>query len=231
MDKKPRSEPEALPQHASCPYCTLQVTVGDATCPHCRKPLPAAQGGEAGKRGGPDKEKAKAAPGRPAQSVYRTSGGGIWERYGKWIKAAVPIAVALVVLAVVYQRWVGVRVVVTPNPSLPVKAGVEKKGSLVIVRGTVVNEGDDIPDLSLKSIGVMVEFAYRDGRRQRKRIFPKAEFRGEGALLRGETGSFEIEAPTAGLEEVVLRSEVVDLGTGRELVPPGGKWRVIPDGR
>ncbi len=221
MNKKPPSEPEALPRYASCPYCTLQVTVGEATCPHCRKPLPAAPGG-------PEK---KAAARRPEHAGYRTSGGGIWERYGKWIKAAVPIALALVVLAVVHQRWVGVRVTVTPNPSLPVKADVEKKGSLVLVRGTVLNDGEDVPDLSLKSIGVMVEFAYRDGRRQRKRIFPKAQFRGEGALLRGETGTFEIEAPREGLEEVVLKSEVVDLGTGRDLIPPGGKWRVVPGGR
>lgn len=227
MDKKPPSEPEALPQFASCPFCTLQVRVGDPTCPHCRKPLPAAQQGA-------DRGKGKAEPGpaaRPPQGGYRTSGGGAWERYGKWIKAAVPIAVALVVLAVVYQRWVGVRVTVTPNPSLPVKATVEKQGNRVLVRGTVLNEGNDVPDLSLKSIGVMVEFAYRNGRRQRKRIFPKAEFRGEGALLRGETGSFEIDAPKEGLEEVVLRSEVVDLGVGRDLTPPGGKWRVVPDGR
>ncbi len=228
MEKKPPSAPEPFPEYTSCPYCTLQVKVGDPECLHCRKPLPQPGGGT----GKSAKVRKPARPERPAAAAgYRTAGSGAWERYGKWIKAAVPIAVALVVFAVVYQRWVGVRVTVTPNPSLPVKAAVEKKGGLVVVRGTVVNEGEDIPDLSLKSIGVMVEFAYRDGRRQRKRIFPKAEFRGEGALLRGETGSFEIEAPKAGLEEVVLRSEVVDLGTNRDLVPPGGKWRVVPDGK
>jgi len=162
--------------------------------------------------------------GRPRGSDFR-------DRYGKWIKAAVPIALALVVLAIIYQRWVGVRITVSPNPSLPVKASLVKKGNVVVVRGTVTNEGDDIPDLSMKSIGLMVEFAYRDGRRHRKRVFPKAEFRGEGALLRGETGSFEIEAPKDGLEEVLFRSEVVDLATGRDLVPPGGKWQVVPGGR
>ena len=221
MDKKTPPAPEALIQYSSCPYCTLQVKVGDPVCLHCKKPLPP-PGGDARKA---------AAPSSPRAAGYRTSGGGVWDRYGKWIMAAVPIALALVVVAIIYQRWVGVRITVVPNTSLPVKAALEKKGALVLVRGTVLNEGEDIPDLSLKSIGVMVEFAYRDGRRQRKRIFPKAEFRGEGALLRGETGAFEIEAPKEGLEEVVLRSEVVDLGTKRELVPPGGKWRVIPDGK
>ncbi len=222
MDKKTPPAPDTLPRYTSCPYCTLQVAVGDPVCLHCKKPLPAA-GGEPEKAG---KEAAQ-----PARAAYRTSGGGVWERYGKWILAAVPIALALVVVAIIYQRWVGVRITVVPNASLPVKATGEKKGGLVLVRGTVVNEGEDVPDLSLQSIGVMVEFAYRDGRRQRKRIFPKAEFRGEGALLRGETGSFEIQAPKEGLEEVVLRSEVVDLGTKRDLVPPGGKWRVIPGGK
>ncbi len=231
MEKKPPSAPESLPEYTACPYCTLQVKVGDPVCLHCKNPLPqpGGEGGKAGKAAKAAKAERGAAP--PARAGYRTSGGGVWQRYGKWITAAVPIALALVVLAIVYQRWVGVRVTVTPNPSLPVKADVEKKGNFVLVRGTVSNAGEDIPDLSLKSIGVMVEFAYRDGRRLRKRIFPKAEFRGEGAMLRGETGSFEIEAPKEGLEEVVLRSEVVDLGTRRELVPPGGKWKVIPDGR
>ena len=221
MEKTPASEPE-VPQYTSCPYCTMQVTVGDAACPHCRKPL-TPPGAEAGK--------APAVARRPARAVGRPRGSDFRDRYGKWIKAAVPIALALVVLAIIYQRWVGVRITVSPNPSLPVKASLEKKGNVVVVRGTVTNEGDDIPDLSMKSIGLMVEFAYRDGRRHRKRVFPKAEFRGEGALLRGETGSFEIEAPKDGLEEVLFRSEVVDLATGRDLVPPGGKWQVVPGGR
>ncbi len=237
MDKKPPSTPESLPEYTACPYCKLQVQVGDPECLHCKKPLPQAGGeaGKAGRTGTAGKAWTPVTPGTaaepPARAGYRTSGGGVWERYGKWILAGVPIVLALVVVAIIYQRWVGVRITVVPNPSLPVKATVEKKGALVLVRGTVLNEGDDVPDLSLKSIGVMVEFAYRNGRRQRQRIFPKAEFRGEGALLRGETGAFEIQAPKEGLEEVVLRSEVVDLGTKRDLVPPGGKWRVVPDGK
>jgi len=220
--KDPPPEPDNIPRYASCPYCTLQIKVGDAACPHCRKPLPP-PGGEAGKAPAPS----------PRRAVGRPPDDGFWDRYGKWIKAAVPVALALVVLALIYQRWVGVRITVSSNPSLPVKASLEKKGDLVLVRGTVTNEGEDIPDLSLKSIGVMVDFVYRDGRRQKKRIFPKAEFRGEGALLRGETGAFDIEAPKEGLEEVVLRSEVVNLSLspGRELIPPGGGWRVVPNGK
>ncbi len=230
MDKKPPPAPESLPQYTACPYCTLQVQVGDPECLHCKKPLPQA-GGEAGKGKARDAGKAGKAAAEPARAGYRTSGGGVWGRYGKWIMAAVPIVLALAVVAVMYQRWVGVRVTVVQNASLPVTAELERKGALVVVRGTVLNEGEDVPDLSLKSIGVMVEFAYRDGRRNKKRIFPKAEFRGEGALLRGETGSFEIGAPKEGLAEIILRSEVVDLGAKRDLEPPGGKWYVVPGGK
>lgn len=218
MEKKPNAGPEG-PRYATCPYCTLQIQVGDAACPHCRQPLDPAAGGDA------------AAPARrPMRAAGRVPEDGFRERYGKWIKAGAPIALALVVLVLIYQRWVGVRVTVVPNPSLPVKASLAKEGGIVLVRGTVRNEGDDVPDLSMKSIGVMVEFGYRDGRRYWKRIFPKTEFRGEGALLRGETGVFEIEAPKAGLEEVVLRTEVIDLTGGREVTPPGGTWRIVPEG-
>ncbi|MGE5189391.1 MAG: hypothetical protein ACM3NF_04985 [Gemmatimonadota bacterium] len=219
MEEKPGSGSES-PEYASCPYCTLQVRVGDPVCPHCRRPL--APSGE---------EEAAAPIRRPLRTVGRLPEDGFWVRYGKWIKAAAPIVLALVVLVLIYQRWVGVRISVTPNPSLPVKATLEKRGAAVVVRGTVTNEGDDVPDLSMKSIGVMVEFVYRDGRRYRKRIFPKTGFRGEGALLRGETGAFEIEAPKAALEEVRLTAEVVDLAGGRDLSPPGGTWRIVPEGR
>src|SRR3990170_2912803 len=47
----------------------------------------------------------------------------------------------------------------------------------------------------------------------------KAEGRGEGALLRGETGMFEVEGVAKSLVKVVLRSEIVDLGMGRDLIP------------
>jgi hypothetical protein len=143
----------------------------------------------------------------------------LWERYGKWIKAAGPILLALVVLFLVYQRWISYRVTVVENPLLPVQVEEEGRGDVVILRGTVTNRGDDIPDLSLRSVGIIAEFAYRDGRMEQKTVFPKAEFRGEGALLRGETGTFEVEGTAKNLGEVVLRSEIVDLGMGRKLIP------------
>ncbi len=112
---------------------------------------------------------------------------------------------------------------VMPNPSLPIRVEKEREGDAMVLRGTVTNQGDDIPDLSLRSVAVVVEFVYRNGRREKKTVFPKTEFRGEGALLRGETGKFEVAGSAKELSEIVLRSEVVDLGMGRKLIRPRGR--------
>ena len=198
--------PPLLPEneeHISCPHCTIQIPAGVSVCPHCQQPvLPE----EAPQR--PRRFEA----GLPALAV-------LWKRHGKWVKAAGPILLALVVLFVVYQRWIIYRVTVVKNPSLPVQVEEEREGDVVILRGMVTNRGDDIPDLSLHSVGIIVEFIYRDGRSVRKTVFPKAEFRGEGALLRGETGTFEVEGVAKSLVKVVLRSEVLDLGMGQKLIP------------
>lgn len=198
--------PPLLPEdkeHIACPHCTIQIPAGASVCPHCRQPVLPEEG--------PQRPRLFPAE-LPAPAV-------LWERYGKWIKAAGPILLALVVLFLVYQRWISYRVTVVENPSLPVQVEEEGKGDVVILRGTVTNRGDDIPDLSLRSVGIIAEFAYRDGRMEKKTVFPKAEFRGEGALLRGETGTFEVEGTARNLGEVVLRSEIVDLGMGRKFIP------------
>lgn len=211
--------PPGETRYAGCPYCTMQIPADALECPHCRKPLPspAAAGGKRGKA--------------PSAGGARRSPAELWALYGRWIKAAGPIVLALVVFYLMYEMWGGPRVTVVPNVALPVKAKQAKRDKAAVVSGTVTNEGEDVPDLSLKSIGVAVELVYRDGRREKRTVFPKAPFRGEGALLRGETGGFEIEAPFKGLEEVVLRSEIVDLGADRNLVPPGGRRIVIPSGK
>jgi len=198
--------PPLLPEdkeHIACPHCTIQIPAGASVCPHCRQPVLPEEG--------PQRPRLFPAE-LPAPAV-------LWERYGKWIKAAGPILLALVVLFLVYQRWISYRVTVVENPLLPVQVEEEGRGDVVILRGTVTNRGDDIPDLSLRSVGIIAEFAYRDGRMEQKTVFPKAEFRGEGALLRGETGTFEVEGTAKNLGEVVLRSEIVDLGMGRKLIP------------
>jgi hypothetical protein len=216
-------------RYVDCPYCTIQVPADATVCPHCRKALPpsgagAPVPGERGRRGTGRLE-------RLPRGGRLTVLSDLWILHGKWIKAGTALLAAIVLLFLVYRVRVGYEVRVVDNPALPVIVEQEKKSQSLLLKVFVTNKGEDVPDLSLKSVGVVMEFVYRDGRRERKTVFPKAEFRGEGALLHGETGSIEIETPTKELKEVVLRSEVVDLGAERMLIPPGGRRRVVPGQR
>lgn len=193
--------------YSACPHCTIQIPAGATVCPHCNQTV------------APQERPQRARP----LSVARIQPSVLWERYGRWVKLAVPILLAVLVLAVVYQQWIAQSVKVVPNPSLPIQVEKERKGDALVLRGTVTNRGEDVPDLSLRSVAVVVEFLYRDGRREKKTVFPKAEFRGEGALLHGETGKFEMSKPAKEIREIVLRSEIVDLGMGRRLIRPRGR--------
>jgi hypothetical protein len=213
------------PQYTGCPYCTIQIPAEAKVCPHCQKALSVPK-----ERARPPAfQKGSDFLLRTLREEPRALLADQWARYGKWIKVAGPVLAAVLLLFIVYGVWVGYKVRVVPNPALTMKVKHEKKGQTVLLQVFVTNEGEDVPDLSLKSIGVVTEFVYRDGRREKKTVFPKADFHGEGSLLHGETGSFEIEASASGLKEVVLRSEIVDLGAGRRLVPPGGTWRYVPE--
>lgn len=204
-DTPPRlSEAEGF---IACPHCTIQIPANASVCPHCQQIL----------------QPAELPPPPDSFPAWKPTSDSAWARYGKWVAAAGLVFLAFLVLFLVYRRGVAYRLRVVSDPVLPVQVEVERIKDAVVLRGTVTNQGDDISDLSLRSIGVIVEFAYRDGRREKKTVFPKAEFRGEGALLRGETGTFEVEMPAAGLAQIALRSEVVDLGTKRRLIPPRGR--------
>ncbi len=188
----------------SCPYCTMQIPADVTACPHCQQDvLPTER----------PKRRRPLSAGRPDPAA-------LWDRYGKLVMLAGPILLAVLVLFFVYQKGVAQRVKVMPNSSLLTRVEREREGDSMILRGTVTNQGDDVPDLSLRSIAVVVEFVYRSGRRVKKTVFPKAVFRGEGALLRGETGKFEVTGSAKELKEIVLRSQVVDLGMGRKLIRP-----------
>jgi len=207
MSDKPPQLPNEE-EYTACPYCTMQIPVEDQVCPHCQQELLPP---ERPKRLRPF------SPGRPDLAA-------LWERYGRWVKVAGPALLAVLVLAIVYQKWVAHSVKVVPSATLPIQqVEKERKGDALIIRGTVTNRGEHIPDLSLRSVAVVAEFVYRSGRREKKTVFPKAQFRGEGALLRGETGSFEVAGPAKEIREVILRTEVVDLGMGRKLIRPRGR--------
>lgn len=212
MAEPPKLAPEDE-QFIPCPCCTLQVPAGTRICPHCRFEIP---------------ESARMPPEKPLGNVLRIGEGErrfslseLRSGYGKWLLAAAPVLAALVILFLVYGRWSGHKISIAPNPELPVTVTQEKKDDAVRFQVSVKNEGEDVPDLSLRSIGVVVEIHRKDGRVEKKTVFPKSDFRGEGALLRGETGVFELVVPAQGIREVTFRSEVVDLGAKRQLIPAG----------
>ncbi len=199
--------------YRSCPFCTLRIPAASAVCPQCGGVIP---------REAAPSMRARLAVFEGRLDVLLD----LYRRQSLLVKAAGPVLLALIVLVVFFL--VGgprVRIGVTPNPSLFVTFEKEKRGDLYVIQGTVRNDGEDVPDLSLRSIRVSAEFVYGDGRILRKSVFPKAEFRGEGALLNGESGRFALETPAAGLKDVRLAATVVDLGGNRVLIPPG---RVIP---
>jgi hypothetical protein len=216
MAEPPPLSPEDA-QFTGCPYCTIQIPADAKVCPYCQQVLNFPR-----KVVGPDDAPAESGFVKRFPSNRRLSPLlDAWTRYGKWIKIAGPVLATAILLSIVYGTWVGYKVRIVPNASLPVKVTHEKKGPAALFRVLVTNEGEDVPDLSLRSIAVVAEFSYRDGKRVKKTMFPKSELRGEGSLLHGETGSVDIEVPAAGLREAVFRSEVVDLGSGRRLIPPG----------
>ncbi len=220
MAEPPQAPPE-ITEFMACPCCTIQIPLGTRICPHCRLEVPEKYRQEAEKDAAKGRKKAAQA----RKAVTESPAGGLFSAYGKWILAGVPILIALVVLVLVYGRWSGHKVTILPNPELPITVTQEKKDQTVLLRISVTNEGDDITDLSLRSIGVVVEIQHDNGRVQKKTVFPKSDFHGEGALLRGETGVAELRLPAKGIREITLRSEIVDLGAARLLIPPAQQNR------
>ena len=106
--------------------------------------------------------------------------------HGKWVKVVGPALLAGLVLWFALGYLTRVKIVIPSDNTFLIEAERERKdGGGVLLTGKLVNRGEDIPDLSLRSIGVTAEFLYGDGRTERKRVFPKSPFRGEGALFRG----------------------------------------------
>ncbi len=201
----------------SCPRCAVRIPADLPVCPFCRQPVaPAADAG-------PKEIRALLVqPQRfPALGKY-------YREYGKWLKVAAPVLIAVPVLYAVFLLMTRLSVTVPKDPVFPIEVTqVKKGGRTVLLKGELTNLGEDVPDLSLRSIGVTAEFLLDGGRVERKRVFPKSPFRGEGALFRGESGAFEIEVPK-GADSVTLRAEIVNLGEDRRFDTTGRGIRRPP---
>jgi len=216
MREMPSLDPENR-EYVSCPHCTIQIPADVRECPYCRQPVPAGASGRP-----KDIRELLVPPERfPRLGKY-------YREHGGWLKIAVPALAAVAALWVVSGLLTRVRLVIPQDNAFLIEAQREKKdGGGLLVKGRLTNRGEDVPDLSLRSIGVFAEFLYGDGKTERKRFFPKSPFRGEGALLRGESGDFEIEVPK-GVKSVTLRGEIVNLGEDRVFVPASRGIRRLP---
>lgn len=195
----PSLAPREEPDYTTCPFCTMQMRSDEKICPHCHSPNPAAR----------DFRDLLAVPPRyPRLKAFLAV---------NWQPLALGGAIlfAFLVTAVVYYGWIGHRVAVTPNPAFDVKVKQGIEDGKVVLEGSIRNLGEDIPDLSLKSIRLTATFGLEGGGQRVESVFPRVPHRGEGAMLHGETGTFRIAVPEDRVENASLAAEVIDLTCGQ----------------
>jgi hypothetical protein len=205
-------------REVTCPRCNVRIPEDHAICPFCKLPVGSAAGPEAGPGITEETKDIREflVPSESFPALKR-----LYRRHGRWLTIAGPALIAIPVLWILFLLLTRLSVEIPADPVFPIQVEHEKKGGRTVrLKGTVTNLGEDIPDLSLRSVGVTAEFRRDDGRVVRIRVFPKSTFHGEGALYKGESGSFEIEVPE-GADAVTLRAEIVNLGEDRRFRVPG----------
>ena len=219
MTDTPASIP-GEPPPIRCPHCTNPIPADVSVCPYCIRPVFREQRDRDRPESGPVDIRERLVPPERFPALRR-----YWDEHGKWLKVAGPALLAALALWGAYGLWSGLRVKVTPDSAFLIEVQKQKGGANLLLKGRLTNLGEDVPDLSLRSIRVIAELRYGDGRTERRRVFPKSPYRGEGALMRGEAGSFEVEVPKE-VTVVTLRGEIVDLGEDRKFIPAGQGTRL-----
>src|SRR5512134_1289297 len=147
MTETPASRPGVLP-HIRCPHCTIQIPADVSVCPYCLRSVFREQR---------ERDRLENVPadlrGRLVPPEWFPALKHLWDQHGKWLKISAPVLLAALALWGVYGLWSGLKVKVTPDGAFLIEAQKQKGGPHVLLKGTLTNRGDDVPDLSLRSIG------------------------------------------------------------------------------
>jgi len=183
--------------YRACPHCTIQVPGDAKQCPHC--------------------ERAIAVGGGPPERGFGPFGKKRIDRTRILTLAAVnPIMVLLLVVIVnLYRHTAGVRIEIDKGYGITIThVEIVHSRNGRIIRGEVRNDLENVPSISLKSVGVRSEMVMENGNTYMKTLFPVGPLGEPGALLKGEGGIFELTLPQKGVRKVKLHPGIIDLRGG-----------------
>ena len=200
-----------MQEEATCPRCDIRVPAEMSVCPFCKQPVVQLldDGSEEG-----------GAPKFPVPRENLSEIEKLYREHKTWLVIVLFVLIAGITCWVAYLKVTRLYIEIPEGSVFQIEAEtVQKGGRAVLLKGTITNNGEDVKDLSLRSIGVIAEFRRGAVVVETKRVFPKSDFHGEGALFHGETGAFEFTVPIEA-NVVTLWAEVVDLGEDRSFVLP-----------
>lgn len=184
--------------YRACPHCTIQIPSEESSCPHCELPTDPT----------PRKKETTA----DERILDKQGRGKKRSRFVIFLILASSVLILSYGGSGLYNKLFGVKIVIGENPGLSIK---EVETSLVsnkrVLTGTVINNLKDVPVISLQSIRVKVEVVMKDGKVATRNLFPVGPLSEPGALLVGDSGTFEVDLPRTNVKEVRLDAQLIDL--------------------